>query len=35
MALAGAAAGVHILRVHDTAATRQALTMWQAVYEAR
>ena len=35
MALAGAAAGVHILRVHDTEATRQALTMWQAVNEAR
>lgn len=35
MALAGAAAGVHILRVHDTRATRQALTMWRAVGEAR
>ena len=34
MALAGVAEGVHILRVHDTAATRQALTMWQAVSEA-
>ncbi len=34
LALVGAAAGVHILRVHDTAATRQALTMWSAVNEA-
>jgi dihydropteroate synthase len=34
VALAGAAEGVHILRVHDIAATRQALTMWQAVSEA-
>jgi dihydropteroate synthase len=34
-ALAGAARGVHILRVHDTAETRQALTIWQAVSEAR
>jgi dihydropteroate synthase len=33
MALAGASAGVHILRVHDTSETRQALTMWQAVGE--
>jgi dihydropteroate synthase len=34
VALAGVAEGVHILRVHDTAATREALTMWQAVSEA-
>jgi dihydropteroate synthase len=34
VALAGMAEGVHILRVHDTAATREALTMWQAVSEA-
>jgi dihydropteroate synthase len=29
-ALIGAAQGVQILRVHDVAATRQALTIWQA-----
>jgi dihydropteroate synthase len=29
-ALMGAAQGVQILRVHDVAATRQALTVWQA-----
>lgn len=33
-ALAGVARGVQLLRVHDGAATRQALTMWQAVNEA-
>ena len=30
-ALAGAAQGVQIVRVHDVAATRQALSVWQAV----
>lgn len=30
VALAGAAQGVQILRVHDMAETRQALTLWQA-----
>ncbi len=30
-ALAGAARGVQILRVHDVAETRQALTLWQAI----
>jgi dihydropteroate synthase len=34
VALAGAAAGVQLLRVHDAAPTREALTMWQAVSEA-
>lgn len=33
-ALAGVARGVQLLRVHDGAATRQALMMWQAVNEA-
>ena len=31
VALAGVAQGVQILRVHDVAATRQALALWQAV----
>lgn len=31
VALAAVAQGVQILRVHDVAATRQALTLWQAV----
>lgn len=31
-ALHGAAMGVQILRVHDVAATRQALALWQAVH---
>jgi dihydropteroate synthase len=35
VALAGLAAGVHILRVHDTNAMRHAVTMWTAVNEAR
>lgn len=30
-ALAGVAEGVHILRVHDVAATRQALAVWRAI----
>jgi len=30
VALAAAAQGVQILRVHDMADTRQALTLWQA-----
>ena len=30
-ALHGAAQGVQILRVHDVAETRQALTVWQAM----
>jgi len=30
-ALHGAAMGVQILRVHDVAATRQALAIWQAI----
>ena len=30
VALAGIAQGVQIVRVHDTAATRGALTLWQA-----
>ncbi len=30
-ALAGAAQGVHILRVHDVAATLQALAVWEAI----
>ncbi len=30
-ALAGAAQGVQIVRVHDVAATRQALTVWEAI----
>ncbi len=29
-AIAGAAQGVQIVRVHDVAATRQALSVWQA-----
>jgi dihydropteroate synthase len=32
VALAGAAQGVQILRVHDVPETRQALSMWQAVH---
>ena len=31
VALHGAAQGAHVLRVHDVAETRQALTMWQAL----
>lgn len=31
VALHGAAQGVHILRVHDTAETRQALSLWEAL----
>ena len=34
-ALAGAAQGAGILRVHDVAATRQALTVWEAVTAGR
>ena len=34
-ALLGAAQGVQILRVHDVAATRQALTVWQGAVPAR
>jgi dihydropteroate synthase len=30
-ALAAVERGAHILRVHDVAATRQALTVWQAI----
>ena len=30
-ALAGAAQGVQLVRVHDVAATRQALTIWSAI----
>jgi dihydropteroate synthase len=30
-ALAGAAQGVQIVRVHDVAATRQALSVWRAI----
>jgi len=30
VALAGAAQGVHMIRVHDVDETRQALTLWQA-----
>jgi dihydropteroate synthase len=30
-ALAGVAQGVQIVRVHDVAATRQALAVWEAV----
>jgi len=33
-ALAGAARGAHILRVHDVAETRQALAVWRAIAEA-
>ncbi|TNF20436.1 MAG: dihydropteroate synthase [Rhodobacteraceae bacterium] len=33
VALAGAAQGVQMLRVHDVAATKQALRLWQAVEE--
>lgn len=33
MALAGAAAGVQVLRVHDVAETRQALRLWAAMTE--
>ncbi|MBE0532059.1 MAG: dihydropteroate synthase [Rhodospirillales bacterium] len=33
-ALAGAARGAHILRVHDVAETRQALAVWQAIADA-
>jgi dihydropteroate synthase len=29
--LAAVERGAHILRVHDVAATRQALTVWQAI----
>jgi dihydropteroate synthase len=32
-ALAAVARGVQILRVHDVAETRQALTVWQAIIE--
>ena len=32
VALAGVAQGAQILRVHDVAATRHAITMWQAIY---
>ena len=32
VALAGVAQGVQMLRVHDVAATRQALALWQAVW---
>ena len=35
VALAALAQGVHILRVHDVAATRQALRLWQAATEGR
>jgi len=31
VALAAAAQGVQIIRVHDVAETRQALTLWQAI----
>jgi dihydropteroate synthase len=31
VALAGVAQGVQILRVHDVAETRQALSLWQAL----
>ena len=31
VALAGVAQGVQMLRIHDVAATRQALTLWQSV----
>jgi dihydropteroate synthase len=31
-ALIGAAQGVQILRVHDVAATRQALAVWQGTF---
>jgi dihydropteroate synthase len=31
-ALLGAAQGVQILRVHDVAATRQALAVWEATF---
>jgi dihydropteroate synthase len=34
-ALAGVAQGVQLLRVHDVAATRQALTLWQAASTGR
>ena len=34
VALAGAAQGAQILRVHDVRETRQALTVWRAVTEA-
>ena len=34
-ALAAVARGVHIVRVHDVALTRQALAVWQAVEAAR
>jgi dihydropteroate synthase len=33
-ALAALAQGVHILRVHDVAATRQAVALWQAIADA-
>ncbi len=33
-ALAGAARGAHILRVHDVAETRQALAVWRAIADA-
>ncbi len=35
VALAGVAQGVQMLRVHDVAATRQALALWQAVWSAK
>src|SRR5262249_35587664 len=34
-ALAGAAQGVQILRVHDVAATRQALAVWERAWAGR
>ena len=34
-ALAGAAQGAQILRVHDVAETRQALRLWQAINGSR
>lgn len=34
-ALSGISAGAQILRVHDVAETRQALTVWQAIVDAR
>jgi len=35
VALAGVAQGVQVIRVHDVAETRQALSLWQAVTEGR
>ena len=34
-ALVGAAQGAQILRVHDVAATRQALALWQGTFSGR